>query len=99
MQNTLSTLEQITCYAIIIALALAVIKQFQYPLSRLTSSLNPFRTRNIIDSISNRLEECELEKYNQNQINIRFKRQLRKIKKSTQLQRKKERKKHDRTNK
>lgn len=96
--HQLSTLEQVTCYAIIIALVLAVIKQFHYPLSRLTRFLNPWRNRNIVDGISNRLEDCEMEKYNQDRINIEIKKRLRKIEKNQRHQRLKDAKKNESTN-
>ena len=67
MQNELSTLEQVTCYAIILALALAVIKQFSYPLSRMFMGLNPIRNRKFLNNLSDRVEECEMEKYTYNE--------------------------------
>ena len=59
----MSNLEIATCYAIIIAMGVVVIKAFHNPMSRILLSLNPFYYFRRMRSMEDRLNEHEMEIY------------------------------------
>jgi hypothetical protein len=57
----MSNLEQITCVAIIIAMAVVIIKAFSYPLSNFFRAINPMIHYRMWQSLSNRVEDLNME--------------------------------------
>lgn len=73
-----TTLEQITCYAIVIAMAVIIFKAFSYPLGNFLNTINPFYYRRRFERMSQRLEEVEMERYNTNKEIIDLKKLIQK---------------------
>lgn len=57
----MTQLEQITCIAIIIAMAVVVIKAFSYPLTNFFRAINPLVHYRMWQSLSNRVEDLNME--------------------------------------
>jgi sensor histidine kinase YesM len=72
----ITILGGVTCYAIIIAMAVIIFKAFSYPLSNFFNAINPFSYIRRINQLSERVNELEMEKYNTNQEIQNIKKQL-----------------------
>jgi sensor histidine kinase YesM len=72
----ITILGGVTCYAIIIAMAVIIFKAFSYPLSKFFNAINPFGYIRRINQLSERVNELEMEKYNTNQEIQNIKKQL-----------------------
>jgi hypothetical protein len=72
----ISILGQVTCYAIIIAMAVIIFKAFSYTLSNFFYALNPFAYHGRIKHLTERVNELEMEKFNTNQEIESIKKQL-----------------------
>jgi hypothetical protein len=55
----LTTLGNLTCYSIIIAMAIIVFKAFSHPISNFLKAINPFFIYKKIRNIEERLNEIE----------------------------------------
>jgi hypothetical protein len=72
----ITTLGEVTCYAIIIAMGVIIFKALSYPLSNFFNAINPFAYHRRINYLSERVNELEMEKYNTNQEIENIKKQL-----------------------
>ncbi len=59
----LTSLGNLTCISIIVAMACIVFKAFSYPISEIAKRLNPFNLSKQIRHLGSRIEELDMNKY------------------------------------
>jgi len=78
MNNEL--LGQITCYAVIIAMAIVVLKAINQPLNNLIESINPFNVNRRIRQMMDRINDLEMNKFMHDQDMIQLRKEIKELK-------------------
>jgi sensor histidine kinase YesM len=75
-----TTLGTITCYAIIIAMAVIIFKTISYPLNNFINSINPFLRHRQIRQMLDRINDLEMNKFMYDQEINELKKEIKSIK-------------------
>jgi|688.fasta_scaffold69767_8 uncharacterized protein YlxW (UPF0749 family) len=76
----LTTLGNITCYSIILAMAVVIFKAFSYPLSNFFRAINPFVHYRLWQGVSSRVDDINMDVFTLKQEIKDLKSELNKLK-------------------
>lgn len=83
----LNSIGVVTCYAVIIAMAVVVLKAFQHPLIGIINAFNPFLRNRQMGNLMERINELEMNKYSYEDDIRQIKAKIKELEKTTKVSR------------